>query len=182
MLDVKKTDGRTRDWLPRTDFQRWIKPILDANSASGSGPSTYQALYEELRNRGVDIRENTVYKFVRGDPAKFPSNQRPEYDTTLAIGEILGDVFGALRSAGYRIASESATVAHGAQTRVIDSETLEILDAFEGLPPGPVRDSARKHIEMLRNLSATTYMERTDIIGKRPIEDDEIIRVPAEDE
>ena len=172
IMVTTKTDGRKSDWEARTDFQRWLKPLLVANKGTGKA-SNYRELYEALRARGVDVTENHIYKIVRGDPAKYPTNKRPGYEVAVAIGEILGDVTGAVRAADFPAVATTATASSsdGRQiTRVLDADAVRVLDAYEGIPQ--VMQQAA--IQLLQTMRATDekYRARTDIIGKHADSDD----------
>ncbi len=125
-------DKRRRGWTARTDFQKWIKPLLDARAADGKWPATYQDLREELRERGVDVKETYIYKLVRGNPAVYATNQRPGYELALAIGQVFGDVEGVLKACGYTPASQPVSTRDG-EERVISGMSLQLLDLFEGM-------------------------------------------------
>lgn len=125
-------DKRRRGWTARTDFQKWIKPLLDGREAAGKWPGTYQDLHQELRERGIDVKETYMYKLVRGNPAVYATNQRPGYELALAIGQIFGDVEGVLKACDYTLASQPVATLGGAG-RVISGMSLQLLDLFDGL-------------------------------------------------
>lgn len=112
-----------------------------------------------------------------------PAAKRPGIETTVAIGNVLGDVVGAMTAAGYPLSAEvvkSATTDPAAPvTRVISGTALQLLDAFEGIPES-LQPSA---LQIVRTMQATDkkYRERTDIVGKLA-DSDEYERVSIDEE
>ena len=183
-MTASRTVGRPpTDWIPKTDFQRWAKPLLDANAAAGRSPATYQELHRALLQRGFEYGAEYVYKIIRGNPAKMAAAKRPGIEMAIAIGQILGDVQGAMKAADYPLSAEvvaSASDSPSAQvTRVISGASLQLLDAFEGIP-AELQPSA---LQIIRTMRATDkkYQERTDIVGKRA-DSDEYERVSIDEE
>jgi repressor LexA len=96
---LRSGDSRRRDYVPRTSFQRWLKPLLEARDW------TYADLYRQLvALTGTEVTENYLYRIVRGDPAQFPNARRPGYELAFAIGRVFGDVRSAVSAAGYPVA------------------------------------------------------------------------------
>ncbi len=93
--DTNVSDKRRREYEPQTDFQIWVKPHLEARGW------LYTELARQLVRAGLDVTENYVYRVVRGDPERSPNARRPGYEIAFAIGQILGDVAGAVKAAGY---------------------------------------------------------------------------------
>lgn len=173
-------DGRRKDYEPRTNFQRWLKAYFDKNQTAGIGPTTYKELYELLIARGVEVTDSHLYKIVRGDPAKYPA-VRPGYELAWQIGEIAGDVQGALTASDYPIADTPTITSPDGKTRTVTADGLRFLDAYEGLPE-QFREVAQQQIEALHRAANKRYQGRTDIIGK-PSDDEEeggIERVPED--
>ena len=84
-----------REYVPHNDFQRWVKPRLDERDWS------YRDLAKQVHASGQTVSENFLWRVVRGDPARYPSAQRPGYEVAFGIGKALGDAPGAVRAAGY---------------------------------------------------------------------------------
>lgn len=89
------SDKRRREYEPQTDFQAWVKPRLEARGW------LYTELARQLVRAGLDVTENYVYRVVRGDVERSPNARRPGYEIAFAIGQIFGDVAGAVKAAGY---------------------------------------------------------------------------------
>lgn len=67
--------------------------------------------------------------------------------------------------------------------RVVGADSLKVLDYYERLPPGPLRQAALSHLESLNRIAGEDFHERTDIIGKPADSDEEgITRISVDDE
>lgn len=75
---------------PWTPFQAWLDAALERRGGS---------LKDMAKATGADYTH--VWKLARGNPARYPRHQRPGYEVTVAIGEYVGDVEGAVKAAGY---------------------------------------------------------------------------------
>ncbi|WP_395091473.1 LexA family protein [Armatimonas sp.] len=89
------SDKRRKEYKPQTDFQTWVKPRLEARGW------LYTELARQLVRAGLDVTENYVYRVVRGDPERSPNARRPGYEIAFAIGQVFGDIAGAVKAAGY---------------------------------------------------------------------------------
>lgn len=155
------TDNRTRDYEPKTPFQRFLKPLLVANAQSSRTPSTYQELYPLLLAKGVTASESYIYRIVRGDPIKFPNAKRPGYALALAIGEIFGDAEGALAAADYPAANTQVVAENddSGRTRVVSHDTMRLIDGYESLP-----ESSRATVQqVIKTLNATRNATEIDV-------------------
>jgi len=84
----KKVELNVADLTP---FARWMQIALRRRGV------TMKFVSEET---GIDY--SYLYKVQRGHTPKYASYQRPGFENTQKIGELLKDVNGAMVAAGYR--------------------------------------------------------------------------------
>lgn len=174
----------------QSDFQRWFQRSLERRGIS----------LAELARR-VDSDYTHLWKIMRGDPVKYPTSRRPGYELTVAIGEVLGDLDGALEAAGYvsisaHAAMEATFIADslaGPDADEDERESLrrEALAASVGIEIEPQRHYSESAMELAANYDQLPLelqpsflamvkaavneakKTRTDIIGKRADDGDE---------
>ena len=103
---ARKPKADTKTFVPFTDFQRWLAPVL---KAKGWEPADLA--------RAMNRDYNYVYKIARVDPSANDRRnnvpQRPGYETAYEIGVAVGDVIGAIVAAGYPLPDQISTVTEG---------------------------------------------------------------------
>lgn len=83
-MNYKLPDKKT------TPYQAWLNPALKKAGKSLKWLSVT-----------VDMDYTSLWKIARGNPDVYPGSSRPEHDNAVKIGEVLGDVEGSLKAAGY---------------------------------------------------------------------------------
>ena len=183
MAKIRKTnptDTRRRDYEPKTDWQKWLKAKLDANTANGTEPQVYQSLHAMITSKGVEIAENYLYRLVRGDPEKYKNARQPSYNVALAVGEVMGDVNGSLTAANFNLPKTPTTVkiksSDKEDVRIISPDSIKVLDAYENLKDQDKR-AVLEHARALARAASEDFHERTDIIGKRSDHDERPVEI-----
>lgn len=76
--------------LNATPYQEWLNPALKRSGLS---------LTSLAAKVGMD--KSALWKIARGKPGVYSGSSRPKYPNAVKIGEILGDIEGSLKAAGY---------------------------------------------------------------------------------
>lgn len=142
-------DRRKKDYEPKTDFQRWLKPYLKIGTDEEiSTQNLHKRLEGKKLNGDGDYTENYLYRIIRGDPETYPNAARPGWALAFAIGEIVGDTPGAMRAAGYPVPDQK--IIRDGDKLIVMGEVYRII-APDGKPEEVEIDDNIRDYMLFRN-------------------------------
>jgi hypothetical protein len=114
----RKPKARGSGWVPLTPFQAWLDEALERKGW-------------DLKRlaAAVDSDYANLWRVARGNPESYPGRKRVSVETVTAIGIVLGDVNGALKTSDYPTQEEVEPTPH------ISERVLRLAERIENATP-----------------------------------------------